>query len=340
MSIQAYEHFPRQLRAAPGLRPYPVNSARAKARLLILAMIADGRIDAAELDTLMTGGAFAELGITRADFLDVLYEFGADLAGLPSSGFEVAISPRVVQSLLAEISCAPKPPRHLPQGLHPAGLADRHGRAPRRHPRRPCRGARPPRLPAQPGQKPGRRSGTERRRTALLEVGADGTALAPSRYTVGDETLTLHGPLPDAFTLETLVRIEPDNNTQLSGLYQIQGRLLHPMRGAGLPPHHLLPRPARRHGALQLHHRGRRERFPQLLSNGNLVAGGRSRRKPPLGALGRPLRQAGLPLRPGRGKARHAGGQLLHHRIGAQGAPAPCTSSRASSTSATTPWRR
>lgn len=104
MSIQAYEHFPRQLRAAPGLRPYPVNSARAKARLLILAMIADGRIDAAELDTLMTGGAFAELGITRADFLDVLYEFGADLAGLPSSGFEVAISPRVAQSLLAEIS--------------------------------------------------------------------------------------------------------------------------------------------------------------------------------------------------------------------------------------------
>ena len=41
MSIQAYEHFPRQLRAAPGLRPYPVNSAGAKARLLILAMIAD-----------------------------------------------------------------------------------------------------------------------------------------------------------------------------------------------------------------------------------------------------------------------------------------------------------
>ena len=54
----------------------------------------------------------------------------------------------------------------------------------------------------------------------LVEVGADGTAIAPSRYTVGDESLTLHGPLPDAFTLETLVRIEPDNNTQLSGLYR------------------------------------------------------------------------------------------------------------------------
>jgi aminopeptidase N len=54
----------------------------------------------------------------------------------------------------------------------------------------------------------------------LLEVGADGTAIAPSRYTVGDETLRLHGPLPDSFTLETRVRIEPDKNTQLSGLYR------------------------------------------------------------------------------------------------------------------------
>jgi hypothetical protein len=47
---------------------------------------------------------FAELGITRNDFLEVLYEFGADLSGLPTSGFEVAISPRVVESLLAEVA--------------------------------------------------------------------------------------------------------------------------------------------------------------------------------------------------------------------------------------------
>lgn len=104
MSMQAREHRSRHVRAASGLRPYPVDSARAKARLLVLAMIADGRIDAAELDGLMKRGAFAELGISRNDFLEVLYEFGADLAGMPSSGFEVAISPRVVESLLAEIS--------------------------------------------------------------------------------------------------------------------------------------------------------------------------------------------------------------------------------------------
>jgi hypothetical protein len=104
MSMQARESIPRHFRASRSLRPYPLNSARAKARLLVLAMIADGRIDAAELDGLMKRDAFAELGITRNDFLEVLYEFGADLAGLPTSGFEVAISPQVVSSLLAEIS--------------------------------------------------------------------------------------------------------------------------------------------------------------------------------------------------------------------------------------------
>lgn len=104
MSMQAREHRSRPIRAASGLRPYPVDSARAKTRLLVLAMIADGKIDAAELDGVMKRGAFAELGITRNDFLEVLYEFGADLAGLPTAGFEVAISPRVVQSLLAEVA--------------------------------------------------------------------------------------------------------------------------------------------------------------------------------------------------------------------------------------------
>jgi uncharacterized tellurite resistance protein B-like protein len=104
MSIQAREHHSRHIRASAGLRPYPVDSPRAKARLLVLAMIADGKLDSAELETLMGRGAFAELGITRNEFLDVLYEFGADLAGLPNRGFDVAISPGIVQSLLAEVA--------------------------------------------------------------------------------------------------------------------------------------------------------------------------------------------------------------------------------------------
>ena len=49
-------------------------------------------------------------------------------------------------------------------------------------------------------------------------------------------------------------------------------RLRHPVRGAGLPAHHLVHRPAGRDGAL--HHDGARrpKKYPVLLSNGNLVA--------------------------------------------------------------------
>jgi len=52
-----------------------------------------------------------------------------------------------------------------------------------------------------------------------LAVAVDGVRLDPSRYVLGDETLTLTS-LPDVCVLETLVRIQPDKNTQLSGLYR------------------------------------------------------------------------------------------------------------------------
>jgi aminopeptidase N len=52
-----------------------------------------------------------------------------------------------------------------------------------------------------------------------LAVAVDGVRLAPSAYTVGEETLTLRN-LPDRCVVETLVRIQPDKNTQLSGLYR------------------------------------------------------------------------------------------------------------------------
>ncbi|MDP2056143.1 MAG: aminopeptidase N, partial [Thiobacillus sp.] len=46
---------------------------------------------------------------------------------------------------------------------------------------------------------------------ALQAVSLDGTALDPSRHALADDTLTIAGvdagPLPDAFMLETVVRI-------------------------------------------------------------------------------------------------------------------------------------
>ena len=47
------------------------------------------------------------------------------------------------------------------------------------------------------------------------------------------------------FTLETVTTCNPEANKALTGLYLSRGHLLHAVRGPGLPPHHLLPRPAR-----------------------------------------------------------------------------------------------
>ena len=58
---------------------------------------------------------------------------------------------------------------------------------------------------------------------------------------------------------------------------RVVGRVLHAVRAGGLPPHHLLSRPARRAGALHGDDRRRRARYPVLLSNGNLVGAGDAR---------------------------------------------------------------
>ena len=52
-----------------------------------------------------------------------------------------------------------------------------------------------------------------------LSVALDGKALTPHDYTLTESTLTLRD-LPDHCTLETVVEIQPDKNTRLSGLYR------------------------------------------------------------------------------------------------------------------------
>jgi hypothetical protein len=81
MTMQARESLAPIRHPGRPLRTYPVDSPRAKARLLVLALLADGRVDAAELDGLAKYQAFAELGISRDDFFQVLYDFCADAAG-------------------------------------------------------------------------------------------------------------------------------------------------------------------------------------------------------------------------------------------------------------------
>ncbi|MDP2823276.1 MAG: aminopeptidase N [Sulfuritalea sp.] len=113
---------------------------------------------------------------------------------------------------------------------------------------------------------------------ALQAVGIDGVALAPSRYTLSADRLTITGvdggPLPDSFTLETLVRIEPDRNTQLSGLYKSRDGYFTQCEAQGFRRIGFFPdRPdvmARFGCTIE----AERDRFPQLLCNGNLMASG------------------------------------------------------------------
>ena len=115
---------------------------------------------------------------------------------------------------------------------------------------------------------------------ALQAVSLDGAALTPSRYTLADDTLTIVGEdsaaLPDAFVLETVVRIEPDKNTRLSGLYRSSDGYFTQCEAEGFRRITFFPdRPdvmARYSCTIEAD----RERFPQLLSNGNRVASGTS----------------------------------------------------------------
>ena len=56
----------------------------------------------------------------------------------------------------------------------------------------------------------------------LLEISINDHLLSPSDYLHADNKLTLKN-VPDSFTLKTVVAIEPEKNTQLSGLYQSSG---------------------------------------------------------------------------------------------------------------------
>jgi hypothetical protein len=95
----------------------------------------------------------------------------------------------------------------------------------------------------------------------LISITLDGALLDSARYAYADDLLTITGPLPDAFVLETVVRIDPDQQHPALRPVPLQGRLFHPMRGGGLPPHHLLSGPAGRNGEVHLHGGGRPRAF-------------------------------------------------------------------------------
>ncbi|MCC6611585.1 MAG: aminopeptidase N [Burkholderiales bacterium] len=107
----------------------------------------------------------------------------------------------------------------------------------------------------------------------LVSVALDGRRLEPPEYAVDAERLTITS-VPDAFRLATAVRIEPQKNTKLMGLYASKDGYFTQSEAQGFRRiTYFIDRPdvmARYTCTI----RADRERCPHLLSNGNRVACG------------------------------------------------------------------
>jgi aminopeptidase N len=107
----------------------------------------------------------------------------------------------------------------------------------------------------------------------FVSVALDGRALAPGEYELGEESLCI-AKVPERFTLETVSRIRPQNNTRLEGLYASSNGYFTQCEAQGFRRiTWFIDRPdvmARYTNTIH----AERERYPVLLSNGNLVAAG------------------------------------------------------------------
>ncbi len=110
-------------------------------------------------------------------------------------------------------------------------------------------------------------------RLKLIRVAIDGRELAPDAYALADERLTI-AAVPDAFTLETEVEIDPEGNTALEGLYRSGGRFCTQCEAEGFRK--ITPFPDRPDVLARYTVRIEADRAAtaRLLSNGNLVEAG------------------------------------------------------------------
>ena len=93
----------------------------------------------------------------------------------------------------------------------------------------------------------------------------------------------------------------------------VSRRFLHPVRGRGLPSHHLFPRSAGHHGPLHRAPGGRRRHLPGAALQRQPARNRPLAQRPALCPLGRPLPQAVLPVCAGGRRAVGAGAHRHHH---------------------------
>ncbi|MDR2213515.1 MAG: aminopeptidase N [Pseudomonadales bacterium] len=111
------------------------------------------------------------------------------------------------------------------------------------------------------------------RHLELLELKLDGALLPPERYEVSAEQLLI-AQVPEIFTLESLVRIHPENNTTLDGLYKSRVMFCTQCEAEGFRKiTYYLDRPDVL-SSFTTRVEADKARYPVLLSNGNPIARG------------------------------------------------------------------
>jgi len=107
----------------------------------------------------------------------------------------------------------------------------------------------------------------------LESVAIDGRTLAAGEYALDAERLTI-ADVPGAFTVETVVRVEPRKNTKLMGLYASKNGFFTQCEAEGFRRiTYFIDRPDVMARYTTTIHADRR-RYPVLLSNGNAIARG------------------------------------------------------------------
>jgi uncharacterized tellurite resistance protein B-like protein len=87
------------------MRHYPTNSPQAAARIVALALVADGHVSRAEIDILERLGAYRQLGIPAEEMQSLLQSFCEDLLQARHSQWGDAgqIDPELLRQLMADV---------------------------------------------------------------------------------------------------------------------------------------------------------------------------------------------------------------------------------------------
>ena len=108
----------------------------------------------------------------------------------------------------------------------------------------------------------------------LLEISLDGQPLAPQDYRHTSAGLTLPNPPQGPFLLRTVVRLEPQANTSLEGLYGSGGMVTTQCEAEGFRRITFHPDRPDVLSCFRVRLEADRQRYPVLLSNGNGVEAG------------------------------------------------------------------